>query len=51
MKFQQIRSATAIIAYGGVRFLIDPWLGEKGSIPPLPGSTNPGLSCPGIESR
>ena len=46
MKFQQIRSATAIITYGEVRFLIDPWLGDKGSIPPLPGSPNGDLSCP-----
>lgn len=46
MKFQQIRSATAIITCGGVRFLIDPWLGDKGSIPPLPGSPNGDLSCP-----
>ena len=27
MKFQEIRSATAIITFGGVRFLLDPWLG------------------------
>lgn len=46
MKFQQIRSATAIVTFGNVRFLIDPWLGDKGSIPPLPGSPNGDLSCP-----
>ncbi len=46
MKFQEIRSATAIVTMGGVRFLIDPWLGEKGSIPPIPGSPNPELRCP-----
>lgn len=46
MKFHQIRSATAIVTYGGVRFLIDPWLGDKNTIPPLPGSPNEGLSCP-----
>ena len=46
MKFQEIRSATAIITFGGVRFLLDPWLGEKGSIPPIPGSPNPDLRCP-----
>ncbi len=46
MKFQEIRSATAIVTMGGVRFLVDPWLGEKGSIPPLPGSPNPDLRCP-----
>ncbi len=46
VKFQEIRSATAIITYGDVRFLLDPWLGEKGSVPPLPGSPNPDLRCP-----
>ena len=46
MEFQQIRSATAIITFGGVRFLIDPWLGEKGTIPPIPGSPNPELRSP-----
>ena len=46
MKFQQIRSATVIITAGGVRFLVDPWLAEKDSFPPIPGSPNPGLRCP-----
>lgn len=46
MKFQEIRSATAIVTFGGVRFLIDPWLGDKGSVPPIPGSPNPDLRCP-----
>ena len=46
MKFQEIRSATAIVTFGGVRFLVDPWLGDKGSIPPIPGSPNPDLRCP-----
>ena len=46
MKFQQIRSATAIVTFGGSRFLIDPWLVPKDSCPPIPGSANPGLRCP-----
>lgn len=46
MKFQQIRSATAIITYGGVRFLIDPWLSAKDAYPPIPGSPHPELRCP-----
>ena len=46
MKFQQIRSATAIVTFGGSRFLIDPWLAPKDSCPPIPGSANPGLRCP-----
>jgi L-ascorbate metabolism protein UlaG (beta-lactamase superfamily) len=46
MKFQQIRSATAIVTFGGSRFLIDPWLAPKDSCPPIPGSANPTLRCP-----
>ena len=41
MKFQQIRSATAIVTFGGIRFLIDPWLAPKDACPPIPGSANP----------
>ncbi len=44
--FQQIRSATAIINFGGVKFLIDPWLAPKDSCPPIPGSPNPELRSP-----
>ena len=46
MKFQQIRSATAIVTYGDVRFLIDPWLTPKDACPPIPGSPHPDLRCP-----
>lgn len=35
MIFQQIRSATIKITYGGKRFLIDPWLADKGAFPPV----------------
>lgn len=40
MKFQQIRSATTIITYGGKRFLTDPWLSDKGAMPPVPSPYN-----------
>lgn len=46
MKFQQIRSATALVTFAQVRFLIDPWFADKDSVPPIPGSPNPGLRCP-----
>lgn len=36
MLIQQIRNATVVIEYGGVRFLIDPLLGDKGSYSPFP---------------
>lgn len=46
MKFQQIRSATAIVTFANKRFLIDPWLAKKDTIAPIPGSPNPGLRSP-----
>lgn len=40
MKFQQIRGATSILTYNGSRFLIDPFLAEKGSKPPVKSEHN-----------
>ena len=36
MNITQIRNATVIIEYGGLRFLVDPMLGPRGSFPPFP---------------
>lgn len=36
MKIQQIRNATIIVEYAGVRFLVDPMLCAKGSFGPFP---------------
>ncbi|NHR08191.1 MBL fold metallo-hydrolase [Chromobacterium haemolyticum] len=49
MKFQQIRSATIKLSYGGVNFLIDPMLAEKDAYPGLPGSYNSQLRFPRVE--
>ena len=56
MKFQQIRSATSIVTFGGKRFLIDPMLGPANEYPAVPdapvaGTGNPtyDLPCP-VES-
>ncbi|MBQ6351961.1 MAG: MBL fold metallo-hydrolase [Lentisphaeria bacterium] len=49
MQFQQIRSATAIVTFGGSRFLIDPWLAPKDACPPIPGAADPKLRCPVYE--
>ncbi len=38
MNIQLIRNATLIVNYAGVRFLIDPFLAEKGSYPPFANS-------------
>lgn len=46
MKIRQIRSATLVIEYGGVKFLIDPWLAAKDSMPGFPGCANPELRQP-----
>lgn len=35
MNIHHIRNATAILDYGGKKFLIDPMLAEKGTLPPL----------------
>lgn len=36
MKLQQIRNATMILNYGGKKFLIDPMLADKGTLPAFP---------------
>ena len=36
MKFQQIRGATSIITFAGKKFLLDPFLADKGTLPPVP---------------
>ena len=40
MKFRQIRSALSIVEFAGVRFLIDPMLGDKYEYPPIPMTVN-----------
>lgn len=40
MEFQQIRGATSIVTFGGLRFLIDPFFAPKGSTPPIPSPYN-----------
>lgn len=51
MKIQLIRSATLWLEYGGVTFLIDPMLSEKGANPPIVNTANdrrnPLVSLPG----
>src|SRR3546814_6339666 len=42
----QVRNATLRIDYGGVRFLIDPLLADKGAYPGFEGSANSELRNP-----
>lgn len=51
MNIQQIRNATLVVKYAGKKFLIDPFLAEKGAYPPFPNSlrqdqNNPLVSLP-----
>jgi L-ascorbate metabolism protein UlaG (beta-lactamase superfamily) len=51
MNIQQIRNATLVVHYAGKKFLIDPFLAEKGTYPPFPNSLrqdqlNPLVSLP-----
>ncbi|OKP99058.1 MBL fold metallo-hydrolase [Paenibacillus sp. P46E] len=40
MKIQLIRNAALWLEYGGVSFLVDPMLSEKGANPPIPNTAN-----------
>lgn len=51
MKVTQIRNATLVVEYAGKKFLVDPFLAEKGAYPPFPNSLrqdefNPLVSLP-----
>ncbi|WP_419887195.1 MBL fold metallo-hydrolase [Neobacillus niacini] len=51
MNIQLIRNATLVVHYAGKKFLIDPFLAEKGTYPPFPNSLrqdqkNPLVSLP-----
>ncbi|WHX98435.1 MBL fold metallo-hydrolase [Neobacillus sp. DY30] len=51
MNIQLIRNATLVVHYAGKKFLIDPFLAEKGTYPPFPNSlrqnqNNPLVSLP-----
>lgn len=46
MLFQQIRSATAILTFGNIRFLIDPWFAPKHYYDPLPVAKTKGRRFP-----
>ncbi|MFD1957155.1 MBL fold metallo-hydrolase [Paenibacillus thailandensis] len=51
MKVTQIRNATLVVEFAGKKFLIDPFLADKGAYPPFPNSlrqdqNNPLISLP-----
>ena len=49
MQFQQIRSATSIVTFGGKRFLIDPMLAPANTYPIVPEAPVCGKGNPTIE--
>ncbi|KQN90140.1 hypothetical protein ASE95_15735 [Sphingomonas sp. Leaf231] len=51
MKIKQVRNATLIVEYGDVRFLVDPFLADKGTYPGFPGSPNSELSNPLVDLK
>lgn len=49
MKLKQIRNATMILTYADKRFLIDPFLADKGTYPGLPFSVIPEVANPMVD--
>ena len=48
MKIQFIRNATLVLHYADKKFLIDPFLSDKGAMPPFPNTANQHLSNPTV---
>lgn len=49
MNIHFIRNATLVLEYADKKFLIDPFLSEKGAMPPFPNTANQHLSNPTVE--
>lgn len=49
MKIEQIRNATIVVKYAGYKFLIDPFLSKKGTLPPFPNSDRQDQNNPLVE--
>ncbi|MFM1664487.1 MBL fold metallo-hydrolase [Aeromonas salmonicida] len=49
MQITQVRNATLLIDYAGTRFLIDPMLASKGTLPAFAGTANSHLHNPLVE--
>ncbi|WP_280564498.1 MBL fold metallo-hydrolase [Chromohalobacter sp. 48-RD10] len=49
MKIKQVRNATLRVEFGGSRFLIDPYLGEKDAYPGFEGTVNDHIRNPRVE--
>jgi L-ascorbate metabolism protein UlaG (beta-lactamase superfamily) len=51
MKFKQIRNATLRLDFGGVKFLIDPYLAEKDAYPGFEDTLNSHIRSPRLPLR
>jgi L-ascorbate metabolism protein UlaG (beta-lactamase superfamily) len=51
MRIKQIRNATLRVDFGGVRFLIDPYLGEKDAYPGFEGTVNSHIRNPRMKLK
>ncbi|WP_026583313.1 MBL fold metallo-hydrolase [Bacillus sp. J33] len=49
MNLQHIRNATLVVQYAGKKFLIDPFLADKGTYPPFPNSLRQDQNNPLVE--
>lgn len=49
MKIEQIRNATLLVEYADKKFLVDPFLAEKGTYPPFPNSVRQDQNNPLVD--
>ncbi|MCA0992183.1 MBL fold metallo-hydrolase [Pseudalkalibacillus hwajinpoensis] len=49
MKIQFVRNATIVLHYADKKFLIDPFLSDKGAMPPFPNTANQHLANPTVD--
>ncbi len=49
MNIQLIRNATLVLQFADKKFLIDPFLSDKGALPPFPNTANQHLSNPTVD--
>ncbi|MEB5924764.1 MBL fold metallo-hydrolase [Franconibacter daqui] len=51
MKITQVRNATLIVEYAGIKFLVDPYLAKKEAYPGFPGTFNDKLRNPRVDLK
>ena len=51
MKIKQVRNATLLVHFAGTKFLIDPYLAEKGAYPGFEGTVNSHIRNPRVDLK